>query len=274
MNGQTREVGARMSRLAVASLVLGVVGLPCLFPAALAGLIVGAIAIARINRNPRQLKGTGLAVAGVAVSSVGLALAVVAIASILPALHRARGEAMKARSTNNLHNSIALAIAMYRNDNGGRYPPNLAVLSERDYLDEPGVLVDPADDDPQLIPGSQLRSSYEYIGIELPWDLPASSIIAYSRRGVHPDGRTILYVDLAVGFATEEELHQQGGLRGHNLPEQCAWIEERYGAEIPEEQRRRLREFYEAGPGIGDMFEDENNNNLWDPGEKIIWAAP
>jgi uncharacterized membrane protein len=78
MDAQEKEAQARVSRLAIASLVLGIVGLPALFPAAIVGLVLGAIAIGRISRQPQNLRGTGLAVAGVAVSSVALALAVIA----------------------------------------------------------------------------------------------------------------------------------------------------------------------------------------------------
>jgi hypothetical protein len=181
---------------------------------------------------------------------------------------------MKAGSLSRLHNSVSLAIAICRTDNDGALPPDLAVLVQHGYLEDPSALLDPADDDPQPIPGSGFRSSYEYVGVELPSDLLASCIIAYSRRGVHPDGRAVLYVDGEVDFVTEEELQRPGGLRGMSMPEQCAWIEDRYGVEVTAEERTRLRKFYDAGPGVGDMFEDDNSNNVWDPGEKIIWANP
>jgi type II secretory pathway pseudopilin PulG len=64
--------------LAVASLVLGVVGLPTLGllgVGAITGVLLGAVALARVNRRPDEYGGRGLAIGGLVLNGVSLLLA-------------------------------------------------------------------------------------------------------------------------------------------------------------------------------------------------------
>jgi len=74
MNGDKEvsesPVKARTSGLAIASLILGICGLPF----AVVGLIFGIVALHRINKSGGELKGRGLAIAGIVVSSVIIVL--------------------------------------------------------------------------------------------------------------------------------------------------------------------------------------------------------
>jgi uncharacterized membrane protein len=63
----------RTSGLAVASLVLGIVGFWCCGAPAIAGLILGLVAISDINQSAGRLTGRRLATAGVVISAVVLA---------------------------------------------------------------------------------------------------------------------------------------------------------------------------------------------------------
>jgi len=64
------ETQIRTSRLAAYSLVLGIASLVTLYLTAVPGLILGIVALDKIKKNPEALKGRGLAIAGIVVSSV------------------------------------------------------------------------------------------------------------------------------------------------------------------------------------------------------------
>ncbi len=112
----------RTSRLAVASLILGILGF--LILPALAGLVCGIVALVRIHNNPRALGGKGIAIAGTAVSGVMLLLipvfAIVA-AITLPALAQAKGKAQSIMAMNNVK-QLSLAMHLYADDNRGQLP--------------------------------------------------------------------------------------------------------------------------------------------------------
>ena len=82
----------KTSDMAIASLVLGVVGLCGI--TALGGLILGIISLGKINRSGGRLRGQGLAIAGICVSSVMLLLSIPFMAGLtLPAIARAKHRA-------------------------------------------------------------------------------------------------------------------------------------------------------------------------------------
>ena len=68
------------SRLAIASLTLGIVGFCGI--TGLAGLIVGILALAQIRRSNGTIKGNGLAVAGIIISSLMLAVLLIAAITV------------------------------------------------------------------------------------------------------------------------------------------------------------------------------------------------
>jgi len=110
---------AKTSGMAVASLVLGVLG--CTSPV---GLILGFVALKKINASQGRLGGRGLALAGVIVSGCMLALAVLAVipaALLLPALAKAKSKAQAINCVNNLK-QLGLAVRIWSSDNGDKYP--------------------------------------------------------------------------------------------------------------------------------------------------------
>jgi len=102
----------RTSGMAVASLVLGILGIFSAGLLAIPGLVFGIIALNRINRNRGRLRGQGLAIAGISVSAVVLALLPAIMA---PVFLRARAAAKRAECLSNMK-QIALATLMYAQD--------------------------------------------------------------------------------------------------------------------------------------------------------------
>lgn len=90
---QTAPPEIRTSDMAIASLVLGTVGLCGI--TGLAGLILGLVSRSKIDRSGGRLRGRGLAVAGIWVSSVMLLFSVPFMAVLLPAVARVRHQAAR-----------------------------------------------------------------------------------------------------------------------------------------------------------------------------------
>lgn len=119
---QPLSPSSRTSRLAVASLVLGILGV--LILPAVAGLVCGIVAIIQINRSAGALRGKGIAIAGTVVSGVMLAMIpifAILLAIMLPALAQAKGKAQTIMGLNNVK-QIALAVHLYADDSKGVLP--------------------------------------------------------------------------------------------------------------------------------------------------------
>src|ERR1041384_1312719 len=80
----------RTSGLAVSSLVLGILGIISCGISSLVGIILGSVALAQIKRSGGQLKGEGLAIAGLCVSGLFLLFVPVSAGLLLPALAKAK----------------------------------------------------------------------------------------------------------------------------------------------------------------------------------------
>ncbi len=115
---------AKTSGLAIASLVLGILGFCTLGLTALVGLILGIISLNRINRSGGALKGWGVALAGTIVSGFFLLMLPVFAALLLPALAKAKNKATTITCMNNLR-QLGLAARMYAGDNHELLPNSI-----------------------------------------------------------------------------------------------------------------------------------------------------
>jgi hypothetical protein len=113
----------KTSGMAIASLVLGICGFVVCGIAGIVGLILGIVGLSSIRKSAGQLKGEGLAIAGIAVSSVSIVLIPFLIALLMPALSRVRNQGKTAVAMANAH-QLSLAFTMYNNENNGRLPPS------------------------------------------------------------------------------------------------------------------------------------------------------
>jgi hypothetical protein len=116
----------KTSGLAIASLILALCSVFTFGLSAIVGLILGIVGLSSINKSAGQLKGAGLAIAGIVISAAGLVvipLMGMMIAILMPAVSKARDQAktamMMARAK-----QLGLAIAMYSEDNDDRLPPS------------------------------------------------------------------------------------------------------------------------------------------------------
>jgi prepilin-type processing-associated H-X9-DG protein len=114
---------ARTSGLAITSLVLGILGLFTCGITSLVGLIMGILALVKVNRSGGQLSGKGLAIAGICTSALFLLLIPLYAAMLLPALAKAKGRAQSIACMNNLR-QLSMGVLMYTQGNGNKYPPS------------------------------------------------------------------------------------------------------------------------------------------------------
>jgi len=111
----------KTSGLAVTSLVLGCLGLLTCGITSLVGLVVGIIALVRINKSDGRLGGKGMALAGTTVSAALLLLAPILAAMFLPALASAKQKAFNIQCMNNVK-QLNLGLIMYAGDNKDQFP--------------------------------------------------------------------------------------------------------------------------------------------------------
>jgi len=107
----------RTSGLAIASLICGILG--CIPFSALAGIGLGIGALSSINKSRGQLKGRGLAIAGICVSAFMCLIFLPAM--FLPALAKAKARAQTIQCGNKMQ-ELAAAAKAYAQNSGNKLP--------------------------------------------------------------------------------------------------------------------------------------------------------
>ncbi len=144
---------------AIASLTLGV----CFFLACLTGvpaIILGRRALGDIDRSGGQLKGRGLATAGITLGAIGCLLTLAAL-MLMPAIRSASEAARRSQCTNNLK-YIGLALWNYHEVNGC-LPP--AAITDKDGKPLLSWRV-------AILPYFEYENLYAKFRLDEPWDSP------------------------------------------------------------------------------------------------------
>jgi prepilin-type processing-associated H-X9-DG protein len=111
----------KQSGLAVASMVLGIVGFLTCGLTSLFGLITGIVSLVKIRNSKGQIEGSGFAIAGICTSGIALLMLPIMAGMALPAFAKAKNKAQSIRCINNVK-QLSLAVRIYANDNNERYP--------------------------------------------------------------------------------------------------------------------------------------------------------
>ena len=122
---RSSSVHSRTSGMAIASLVLGLLGLFSLGLTALVGLILGIVGLRQVGRSQGQLQGQGLAVAGIVVSGLVLAvmfLFVPIVAAVLFPVFAAAREKARAGVCITHMRQVGMAMSLYREDYDDHWP--------------------------------------------------------------------------------------------------------------------------------------------------------
>jgi prepilin-type processing-associated H-X9-DG protein len=112
----------KTSGMAIASLVLGVLGVFTWGATALVGLILGIIALIKIRQSKGALSGGGIALAGTIVSGIFGLLVPICAVMMLPALAKAKEKAITITCVNNLK-ELSMSVVMYSSDDKDQFPP-------------------------------------------------------------------------------------------------------------------------------------------------------
>ncbi len=117
---QAPSADARTSGMAIASLVLAILSpFTCLITA-IPAIILGIVGLVKISKSGGQLKGSGFAIAGIALPVVLLPFIALLMAILMPALARARAQAQRIVCASNLR-QIGIMMVMYAEEND-QYP--------------------------------------------------------------------------------------------------------------------------------------------------------
>ena len=226
--GQPQAGEKKTDGLAIASLVLGILGFMCSVLTGIPAVILGIISIKKIDRSP-GLQGRGMAIAGIVLG--GLSVILIPVISVMagfliPTLMKARGKADIVKCQSNLREIQKLGM-MYADTAGHRYYPwsekggiaSLQVLVDSTEGLKPSMFVCPAsrnDEMAEVVDGKfQLDAahcSYEMV----PWRLSptddADSLVAFDREARHQSqgrmGRNVVHLDNSVEFMTEDKFEE------------------------------------------------------------------
>jgi len=109
---------ARTSGLAIASLVLALLGFCTFFLTAPLAVILGIVSLFKIERSAGQLKGKGLAIAGIVIPTIALPIL---LGILIPALTRTGCVAYRMVCGTNMA-GLGKAMLVYASDNKDMYP--------------------------------------------------------------------------------------------------------------------------------------------------------
>ncbi|MEX0641232.1 MAG: DUF1559 domain-containing protein [Pirellulales bacterium] len=107
-------VAPQTSGMAITSLVLGIGSFLCWIFTGIPAIILGIIALGKINRSAGQLTGSGMAITGITTGAISsfLVLPAILAALLLPAIQAAREAARRSMSMNNMK-QISLGLLSY-----------------------------------------------------------------------------------------------------------------------------------------------------------------
>lgn len=149
-------LATQTSGLAIASMVLGILGFLLVGLTALPAVICGHISLSRIKKSSGALSVKGMAITGLVAGYIGMAFfALTILAGVLIPPIRCADKDKQMQSMNDA-GLIYLACKLYASDNGGKFPDNLDQLVPQ-YLPDRRVLVCPMSTDKRSI-------GYEYFG--------------------------------------------------------------------------------------------------------------
>lgn len=184
------QTAVKTSALAIWSFVLAMIGLFTFMITALPALICGIIGLVKISKSHGRLKGTGFAVAGIAVTSVGACFILpMMLAILMPALGKTKQLAQKIVCGTNL-SGIGKAVMVYVDDHNDTYPP------AENWCD---ALIKECDVDPKqfLCPGSERKEGQSCYAINInvagkkASEIPPDTVLLFeTASGVNPAGES------------------------------------------------------------------------------------
>lgn len=161
----TQPPGKKRSRIAIASLILGILTLPTLGLGGIIGVCLAIAALIKISKSQGQLAGKGLAIAGLCVSGFFLLISPI---FLIPAVVQAKAQAQRIACMNNMK-ELSRAARAWSAAHNSDLSANFLVYSNQ--LSKPELVVCPADRDRRRADyknwsiAAKSGSSYEFFSV-------------------------------------------------------------------------------------------------------------
>jgi predicted Zn finger-like uncharacterized protein/prepilin-type processing-associated H-X9-DG protein len=213
-HGQSPQNG-----MAIAALVLGILGFCLPLLASIPAIIFGILGIRQANQPDGN--GRGMAIAGLVLGCVSMVFMALPLAVMLPALNSAKERANRVKCASNLR-QIGMAMALYSNEHRGQLPPNVQVMVTEMDLGLSALCCPSSTDDPASTPGQLGPGTLSYIYIPFKsMNMPASIVVAHEPLENHDgEGMNVLFMDGHVEWFNRAEAQQllQDLAAGRNPP--------------------------------------------------------
>ena len=204
------QPAAKTSPQAVWSLILGILSITCIWLlGSIPSIILGILAIRKIDQSGGTLKGRGMGIAGIVTGSVGVIVGLMPLgmvaAMVIPAFSGAREKALEIKQMSDIR-QVALACRAYAADHNGDYPKILPMLVTEGYLDSGELLAwkpNPSAEEslPLLYrPGLTDTSAGDEALIAAPQAIAGKRTVAYSDMSVTSVPEEEFLSTLAVDF--------------------------------------------------------------------------
>ena len=190
--------GQLQQGMAVGALVCGIAGFVVCPLVGIVGIILGIIAIQRVNAEPHRYGGRGLAIGGICTGGgsllVGLIMIPLMISILLPSLSRA-GELSKRLVCEGQLRGLGTSMRIYANDWSQGFPPDFDVLVSSGEVTTKQFCCPSSG----AIPGD-VHACYVYIEGQTTLDDPRN-VLVYEKPENHAgEGGNVLFLDGSVEF--------------------------------------------------------------------------
>lgn len=148
------QTSSKTSVAAVWSLVFGVSSFCTWLIGSIPALILGSIALSKINKSQGQLQGKGLAIAGLVTGGIGTVVGLITMgmmAGIMIPAFVAGSDKAKVGVQENEIQVLVVACHSYAGNNGGKFPDELQQLYP-DYINDESLLKTRSEESQELEP--------------------------------------------------------------------------------------------------------------------------
>ncbi|MCH8968537.1 MAG: DUF4190 domain-containing protein [Planctomycetes bacterium] len=203
----------RRAGLAIASLVLGIVGFCTVGIAGIVGVILGIVALVKASNEPQVDRGRGFAIAGIVTGAVSLLSSImvvpIMISILLPSLSQARELAKRTVCGVNLR-AMDASLRSYVEEHD-QEPPDISVLIDANSIGSKGLNCPSVD--------RVISQTPPYIWIRGADCTNAENVVLYEPLQNHRgEGGNVLFCDGHVEFVSQADWEQVLGDGGVNLP--------------------------------------------------------
>ncbi|MFK5923992.1 MAG: DUF4190 domain-containing protein [Verrucomicrobiota bacterium] len=187
----------KTSLAAIFSMIFGILSFCLSIFGTIPALILGIVALVKINGSQGQLKGKGFAITGIVTGGMGVFVSAIIMAIAMPAFVGVQEAARQNKQTNDVR-ILLVACQTFAAEHDGKYPDTLKELSP-DFISDESLLGYINSDSGQIEP-------YMYFSGKTVNSEPRSLLIASPE--VKNNRRVVGFCDTSVSAINDEEFHR------------------------------------------------------------------